>query len=497
MKKTRAVATGLTPLILLAGIIAAGAWYARKSIREQQLAALRSERLNVATTAVTQNEFILSAEASGKLASVQSKVVMAEVDGQVLRIVPNGIKVKKGDTILELDSPRMVREMRSQQMQYNSALAQMSRKKRDLAADVERSQIALSQAERDQERYLAGQQSELAEKEVQKAFDEESMQRKKVRFERRARLIEQKLVPSQETEVMQAEVKADEFRILTQAKDLELTTTQKAAERGERKASLDRARDDQERAKSTQEFENRSALTSLKINEQQLGRVKEQLDKAIIRAPADGILVLGTQYQSRGVQRPLQAGDMLYPQQQVATIPDLTKMRVMIDLPQDQARRVRRKQKVRITVEAIPGVMFDGEVVEISSAARELRSASFGIPTGERAFPAMVDIKDTKGKAVRPGMSAHVSIIIERIPKALTIPLECVFDRNGKDIVYVRRKGDFIAVPVELGPRNDDMVVVKKGLKRTDRVALRDTSERARESNNGAAKTSRTADLPM
>jgi len=78
-------------------------------------------------------------------------------------------------------------------------------------------------------------------------------------------------------------------------------------------------------------------------------------------------------------------------------------------------------------------------------------------------------------------MTSMVRIIVERLPNAISVPLECVFEREERKVVYVQRNGRFGAVEVDLGPQNEDMVVVTRGLKAGDRIALRDIGQRAGE----------------
>ena len=39
---------------------------------------------------------------------------------------------------------------------------------------------------------------------------------------------------------------------------------------------------------------------------------------------------------------------------------------------------------------------------------------------------------------LRPGLLADVEIILEKIPNAINIPNQAVFEKDGKQIVYVR-----------------------------------------------------------
>ena len=119
-----------------------------------------------------------------------------------------------------------------------------------------------------------------------------------------------------------------------------------------------------------------------------------------------------------------------------------------------------------------------------------------GMPRGERAFPVRIQVKDRKGAPLRPGMTAVVRIIVERIPEAVSVPLECVFERDDQHIVYVRRGGDFRAVEVELGAESDDRVMITKGLKGGEEVALRDVRA-ADEESGGRGGNERPSALPL
>ncbi len=214
------------------------------------------------------------------------------------------------------------------------------------------------------------------------------------------------------------------------------------------------------------------------MHKAQLDRVREEFAKATVKAPADGIVVMEQQWQGRGMQRrPVQAGDRVWEGRPIATVADLTKMRVEIELNQEQARQVKLKQKTIITVDAVRGASFEGQVDEVSQTANESSLPGTGMSSGERTFQSRITIKDLKKARLRPGMSAVTRIIVEKIAKAVSVPLECVFEKDDRQIVYVRRGAGFVPVQVELGPRNDDAVVIKKGLKGGEQAALRDVGD--------------------
>ncbi len=129
----------------------------------------------------------------------------------------------------------------------------------------------------------------------------------------------------------------------------------------------------------------------------------------------------------------LSAGEEVWPMRRSRRIPDLSQMRVALELTQEQARQVKRKQKARVRVETAPGKVFSGEVTDLAQNAPA--AAGGWMPTGEHVFECAVLIKDTKGAFLRPGTTSQATIIVEHLPKVLALPLECVFDREGKKVV--------------------------------------------------------------
>jgi multidrug efflux pump subunit AcrA (membrane-fusion protein) len=80
---------------------------------------------------------------------------------------------------------------------------------------------------------------------------------------------------------------------------------------------------------------------------------------------------------------------------------------------------------------------------------------------------------------LRPGMSAQLTIEIERTPDAIVIPAAAVFEQSGKPVVYVLKGRDFTAREIEVGRRSGDRIMVTKGIQAGDLVALKDPKEAA------------------
>jgi len=74
-------------------------------------------------------------------------------------------------------------------------------------------------------------------------------------------------------------------------------------------------------------------------------------------------------------------------------------------------------------------------------------------------------------------MNGGMDIVIDRIPKAISIPAKGVFTRDGKPVVFVAERGTYRAVPVQLLARNPDEVAVA-GIPAGATVALSDPDKK-------------------
>jgi HlyD family secretion protein len=128
--------------------------------------------------------------------------------------------------------------------------------------------------------------------------------------------------------------------------------------------------------------------------------------------------------------------------------------------------KVERNQKVTVRVEAYPDLRLTGAVTLVGTLAQEERERR-----GAKYFSVTVQVNESE-RRLRPGMTARVDIEVEERLKALFLPIEAVFEREGRSVVYMAGRRPRPR-EVVLGPSNADFVVVEKGLSRGERVLLR------------------------
>jgi hypothetical protein len=73
---------------------------------------------------------------------------------------------------------------------------------------------------------------------------------------------------------------------------------------------------------------------------------------------------------------------------------------------------------------------------------------------------------------LRPGLLADVEIIVEKIPNAIHIPAQAVFEKENRLVVYVKEGEKFVARPIKIGRRSESTLVVADGLKAGETIAM-------------------------
>jgi biotin carboxyl carrier protein len=79
---------------------------------------------------------------------------------------------------------------------------------------------------------------------------------------------------------------------------------------------------------------------------------------------------------------------------------------------------------------------------------------------------------------LRPGLLADVEITIEKIPNAIHVPMQAVFEKEGKLVVYVKHGNQFEPRAIKPFRRSESTMVIASGLEPGEIVALADPTAR-------------------
>ncbi|MBI5084451.1 MAG: efflux RND transporter periplasmic adaptor subunit [Acidobacteria bacterium] len=212
-----------------------------------------------------------------------------------------------------------------------------------------------------------------------------------------------------------------------------------------------------------------------------MDRVKSYLSQMTIRAPSDGIVNILPNFRSQGswgqTPPPFKEGDNAWTGAAIAEIPDLSEMRLELKLEEVDRGKIQLGQTVKVKIDAIQDKEFDATLDWISPIAALVFRG--GGSANEKTFPARATLKSVDPR-LRPGMSATGIVLIERQPDALLIPNKASFLQAGKPHVWVQKGQGFESRAIEVGKRNEADIIVLKGLKENERIALENPVEAAK-----------------
>ena len=187
-----------------------------------------------------------------------------------------------------------------------------------------------------------------------------------------------------------------------------------------------------------------------------------------VRAPYDGILVLQRDWKGDTVR----TGDTVWAGSPIGEIPDLNSMKAEVFVLEADAAGLAVSEKATLSIEGKPGTSFSGKVTQVDKLARPRFPR---VPV--QYFGATVSLDKTVATLMKPGARVRAVLDIESVAGAFSIPRQAIFEKQGKKLVYRRIGSTFDAVPIEIGSSTAGRVVVTKGLKQGDEIALRDPTE--------------------
>ncbi len=151
------------------------------------------------------------------------------------------------------------------------------------------------------------------------------------------------------------------------------------------------------------------------------------LQRLNVSSPMDGVVIrrgveLGDTVMS-GVSS-FNAGTVLM------TVADIGTMIIKAGINEVDIGKVHLEQPVKIGLDAYPKVKFAGAIKRISPAAR--------LEEKVKVFDVEIAV-DRQGAELRTGMTANIDVVGERREKVLTVPVEALFRKDEKEIVYIKK----------------------------------------------------------
>lgn len=383
-------------------------------------------KVEVPVARVRQGEFVISVKTRGEVRSSRSVILSAPQipDPAIVMLAETGKPIRKGETVIEFDA--------AAQEQYYLDRATSVR-------TVDKEIVQMQASHR-----------------ITKEMDSMNKMTATYNVDRA------KLEASKAEILSEIEGKKNRIDVGTAEGDLEQVNTTIKAHQTTQQADLDRL--DSKKDKTVRDVE----------------RVKGYLTRMKVVAPIDGIVNILPNTRTPGsfgsTPPPFKEGDRAWTGAAIAEIPDLSQMRVELKLDEVDRGKLQLGQALRVRVDAIPEVELNATLDWISPIAAVIYK---GMGLTEKTFPARATLAKVDPR-LRPGMSCSAEIVIESEPNALLIPTRASFMSKGKPAVWVQKGDKFEIRQIEVGKRNETDIVVMKGLKAGEVIAMEDPNEVAK-----------------
>jgi multidrug efflux pump subunit AcrA (membrane-fusion protein) len=375
---------------------------------------------NLPTATVARGEFVDSLEIRGDIRPARSIVLSAPMQSgelQIVKLAKNGSMVKAGDVVVEFDASTLRRTMQEKQSELKQAQAEIEQGTAQSRITTEQNATELMKAKYDIER---------AKLDVNKGDTVSRIENEQARLTLADN--EQKL------RELQAKITSDSTSI--------------------------------EADVSSRTRKREKALFDLR-------RAEQGMEALRLRAPADGMVNILTNYRASGPwggqEVEFGEGDRAWPGAAIMELPDLSSVHVEARLEEADRGRLHVGQEATIRIEAIPGREFKAKIDRISVLAKVDYSAGWP-PNRNFELGLVLTTVDPK---IRPGMSAVARIATETVPDVLLVPVEALFQRDGRPVVYKVDGGEFIEQQVRVSRRGRETAIVDAGVVPGDRVATR------------------------
>lgn len=433
----------------------------------------------VITYEVAPRTFDVVLSEKGELDALNKIDIKSEVEGQtrIISLVPEGKHVEKGELLVQLASDQIDDRIQQEELKetaarvaYEAAVKEHEIQLDKNESDIRKAELAVTIAGLKLEKYTKGdweQQMTDAQLEIDRC--ERVLQRDQDDLKYSKELIEKQFIT-------QSEYKDDEFAVYQAtvalekaklAKDILHEYTHKT-DLQQLESDLHEAEKELERVKKTAEANAAKSQANVdgknaewNHSKQQLQKYREQKEKCHIIAPGAGLVVYSNQDSFwRGNQSRIAEGEQVYERQTILSIPDTSQMKVVVRIHEAKTQKLETGLRARIEVEGMPDQEFTGEVTKIAAVA-DSRSRWLNPDLKEYRTEITIDQNDAP---LKPGVTARVSIFVERVDAKAAVPVQAVYSKGGKSYAFVDNGGEATPVEVTLGQSNAEFVEVTDGL---------------------------------
>lgn len=451
----------------------------------------------ISSYTVIPRTFTVMLREKGELKAAKSTDIVCEVEGKstIITLIPEGSQVKEGDMLVALASDQIEDRIRQEELKEANAITAFEASRTELeiqrdknASDIRKAELDIELKKLELDKYEKGEWNQRrrdAEIAIEQAII--ALDRARENFESSQKLYER-------TFITKTEYEQDEFSFKKAEWDLEkarnsasvLETYTHVADSRKLQSDVDEAIKECDRVKKNADAEETKKLRSmegkekeLQLTQDQLAKFRVQRDKCRIVAPTQGFVVYsggegGGRYMMESNQ--IKEGATVFERQVLMQVPDTTEMLVVIRVHEAKTDKLRLGQQAIVEVEGLPGKQFSGRVSKIAVVAD---TQNRWLNPDLKEYETEVTLERTE-EALKPGVTAHVQILVETITDQLAVPVQAVYSKGGKRFVFSQQRGEVRPVEIQLGATGTEWAEISGGISANDKVLLAFTDDHKR-----------------
>lgn len=457
-------------LAIVLVLLAVGGYFLYRNAQNTRAAAAAG----LETTPAKRGELLAVVGGTGTVRARQTALLSWQTTGTV-----EAVNIAVGDTVA---AGQVLASLQESSLPQAVILAQ---------ADLVSAQKALQQL---QESGTARAQAELTLVTTQKAYDDAA--RKRGNLDRKRASQETIDVAQASYVVAQAEVDRlqEAYNLVSDRPDDDPVRAQALSVLSQAKIQRDRALANlnwykgTSTAKEISEADAKLELAKAQLDDAQRewDRLKDGADPADISAAEARIAAIQATLDSRYLRAPfagtitkadIRPGDQAAPGGQVFRLDDLTSLLVDVPITEVDINQVFVGQEVSLSFDAISGNTYTGLVTQVARVGTALQ--------GTVNFTVTIELTNADD-LVRPGMTAAVNIISQRLEDVLLVPNRAVRLVDNQRVVYLLVAGAPQKVDITLGSSSDlESEVLAGDIKEGDAIILNPPTDFSSFSNGG------------
>ena len=480
MHENRLGASRIIFLVLAVLIVGVAAVFALRGRRDA-----RAGAAEVFAT-VRRGPLVISLRESGEIKPSEQIKIKSEVEGRttILSIVPEGTRVKKGDLLVELDTSSLEESRVNQEITVQNAEAAFIEARENLEvvrnqskADVELAELKFQFAKEDLDKYEKGEYpNTLDDQTGAVTLAEEELERARDTLEWSRKLHDEKYLSDAELRSDELSFKSKELSLKAARGKLDLLKNytykrqiaQLQSDLSQAEMTLDRTR----RTANANIVQAEAKLSARELEftrqKDKLEKYRDQIAKARIVAPMDGLVIYATTNQRWGNQDPIQEGKEVHEREDLILLPTADTYLAEISIHENNLKKVSAGLPVVVRVDALPNRVVNGHIEKISPLPDSMRMWA---NPDLKVYKTTIDI-DGGGDVLKSGMNCHAEIVVDQYEEALFIPVQCVVRIGGEPTVWVRGRDGVRERRVEIGLDDNRVVRVLSGLEEGEEVLM-------------------------